>query len=96
MQSNNKHRPFSMVGFVTSDKMDKTRVVVVEKVLKHSKYDKPVKRKIKYKAHDEENQSHVGDKVEIVISRPMSREKRWRISNILGKAEKPLDKVEAA
>ncbi len=85
-----------MVGFVASDKMDKTRVVVVEKVLKHTKYAKPVKKKIKYKVHDEQNQSHIGDRVEIVISRPMSKEKRWRISNILGKVGKNLDKVEAA
>jgi small subunit ribosomal protein S17 len=85
-----------MIGFVASDKMDKTRVVIVEKVLKHTKYAKPVKKKIRYKVHDEQNQSHLGDKVEIVIARPMSREKRWRISGIVEKAKTDLDKGEAA
>ena len=83
MPDNNKQQSFSMIGIVDSDRMDKTRVIVVEKRLRHPKYSKPVKRKVRYKAHDEQNQSHRGDKVEIVLSRPMSRGKRWRISKII-------------
>jgi len=93
MQSN-KHKPFSMIGIVASDKMDKTRVVVVEKMLKHPKYRKLVMRKRKYKAHDENNQTHAGDKVEIVLSRPMSREKRWLITKIIEKAQVNFGKGE--
>ena len=70
MENNNKRKPFSMTGFVASDRMNKTRIVIVEKTLKHTRYDKAVKKKIRYKAHDEQNQSHIGDKVEIVITRP--------------------------
>jgi small subunit ribosomal protein S17 len=86
MQNNKKQRSFSMIGIVTSDRMNKTRVIVVEKRLEHTKYKKPVKRRVKYKAHDERNESHRGDKVEIIITRPMSREKRWRVSRIIEKA----------
>ena len=85
-----------MIGFVVSDRMDKTRVVVVEKRLKHTTYGKPVKKVIKYKAHDEHNASHTGDKVEIVITRPVSREKRWRIAGIIEKAAAGADKAGAA
>lgn len=92
MQSNDKKKPFSMLGVVASDKMDKTRVVIVEKKLRHTSYDKPVKRRIRYKAHDEQNQSHTGDRVEIVISRPVSREKRWRIARIIGNNPADLGK----
>ncbi len=96
MQNNNKQRSFSMTGVVASDTMDKTRVIVVEKRLRNPKYRKPVKKRIKYKAHDERNESRRGDKVEIVITRPISREKRWRISRIIEKAPVGLDRGEAA
>ncbi|MGC8578607.1 MAG: 30S ribosomal protein S17 [bacterium] len=96
MQNSNKTKPFSMIGFVASDRMDKTRVIVVEKMLKHPKYGKPIRKKIKYKAHDDNNQTHVGDKVEIALSRPMSREKRWRITKVIEKAQPNLDKGEMA
>ncbi len=72
-----------MIGIVDSDRMDKTRVIIVEKRLRHPKYDKPVKRKVRYKAHDENNKSHKGDTVEIVLCGPLSRDKRWRISRII-------------
>ncbi len=85
-----------MIGIVVSDRMNKTRVVIVEKMLKHTKYDKPVKRRIRYKAHDEQNQSHSGDRVEIVITKPMSRGKRWRISRIIEKALADIGSVEVA
>lgn len=96
MQSDTTKKPFSMTGVVVSDRMNKTRVVVIEKVLRHSRYAKAVKKKIRYKAHDEQNQSHLGDKVEIVLARPMSRDKRWRIASIVAKAETDLTKEGAA
>ncbi len=92
----NRKQPFSMIGIVANNKMDKTRVVVVEKRLRHTKYNKPVKRTIRYKAHDEQNQSQKGDIVEIVFSRPISREKRWRISKIIKKAPVAVGKGETA
>jgi len=72
-----------LVGVVVGDKMDKTRVVVVERRLSHSKYGKYMTRRAKYKAHDEKNEYRVGDRVEIVESRPLSREKRWRVERLL-------------
>ncbi len=77
-----------LVGVVIGDKMDKTRVVVVERRLAHSKYGKYMTRRTKYKAHDEKNEYHVGDRVEIIESRPLSREKRWRVQRLL---ERPQD-----
>jgi small subunit ribosomal protein S17 len=72
-----------LVGVVVGDKMDKTRVVVVERRLAHGKYGKYLTRRAKYKAHDEKNEFRVGDRVEIIESRPLSREKRWRIERLL-------------
>lgn len=76
-----------LVGRVTSDKMDKTVVVVVERTVRHSLYGKVLRRVKKYKAHDEQNECKVGDQVCIVESRPISREKRWRVAEILERAE---------
>jgi len=72
-----------LVGIVTSDKMDKTVVVKVDKLVKHPVYGKYLKRSEKYKAHDENNTCVVGDKVLISEARPLSRDKRWRVSEIL-------------
>jgi small subunit ribosomal protein S17 len=72
-----------LVGVVVGDKMNKTRVVVVERRLAHGKYGKYMTRRAKYKAHDEKNEFRVGDRVEIIESRPLSREKRWRIERLL-------------
>lgn len=72
-----------LVGFVTSDKMDKTVVVKVDTLVKHPVYGKYLKRSEKYKAHDENNTCVVGDKVLISEARPLSRDKRWRVSEIL-------------
>lgn len=72
-------------GVVTSDKMDKTVVVKVEKLVKHPTYKKYIKRRVTYKAHDEQNQCGIGDKVTIVETRPLSRDKRWRVREILEK-----------
>ncbi|HSN66054.1 MAG TPA: 30S ribosomal protein S17, partial [Fusibacter sp.] len=65
------------VGFVTSDKMDKTIVVTVEEFIRHPLYGKRVKRTKKFKAHDEENTCGIGDKVRIMETRPLSKDKRW-------------------
>ncbi len=74
------------VGIVVSDKMDKTRVVVVETLVQHPRYKKYVKRRKKFYAHDEQNESRVGDLVQIMETRPLSKLKRWRIVKILRKA----------
>jgi small subunit ribosomal protein S17 len=73
----------TLIGIVTSDKMDKTRVVVVERRLSHAKYGKYMTSRAKYKAHDEQNQYKVGDRVMIVESRPLSRDKRWRVEKLI-------------
>lgn len=74
-----------LVGVVTSDKMDKTVVVKVDDIVKHPVYKKYMKRKVTFKAHDENNACATGDKVMIVESRPMSKDKRWRVREILEK-----------
>lgn len=73
------------VGIVVSDKMDKTVVVKVDNLIKHPVYKKTIKRRVTYKAHDEQNSCSVGDKVLIVETRPLSRDKRWRVREILEK-----------
>ena len=75
-----------MVGTVTSNKMDKTVVVSVETNVKHPKYGKIVKRTYKLKAHDEENVCQIGDKVKVMETRPLSKDKRWRVVEIVEKA----------
>jgi len=72
-----------LVGRVTSNKMDKTVVVLVERKVRHPLYGKVVRRTKKYKAHDELNECQIGDEVRIVESRPLSREKRWRVTEIV-------------
>jgi len=74
-------------GQVVSDKMDKTVVVAVETLKRHPLYKKAVKRSKKYKAHDEGNACKVGDKVKIVETRPLSKEKRWRVTEIMSRRE---------
>jgi len=74
-------------GRVVSDKMDKTVVVRVERLVRHPRYEKVLRQTKKYKAHDEENVCRVGDVVRIVESRPLSHEKRWRVEEILKRAE---------
>jgi len=73
----------SMVGTVTSNKMDKTVVVAVERLGRHPLYKKVVKSQKKFKAHDAENACRIGDVVRIVESRPLSKEKRWVVEEIL-------------
>ncbi len=76
----------TFVGQVVSDKMQKTVVVVVERLVRHPRYDKMVKRRSKFKAHDEGNQCRVGDVVSIMETRPLSKDKRWRVVEVLKKA----------
>jgi small subunit ribosomal protein S17 len=80
-----RHRK-TRIGFVVSDKMDKTVVVEVARRIKHAVYGKFLKRRERYQAHDENNESKVGDQVMIEETRPMSRHKRWRIKSTLKKA----------
>ncbi|EPR10165.1 MULTISPECIES: 30S ribosomal protein S17 [Ruminiclostridium] len=75
------------VGKVVSNKMDKTIVVAIETSVKHPLYGKIVKRTYKLKAHDEENQCQIGDKVKVMETRPLSKEKRWRLVEIVEKAQ---------
>jgi small subunit ribosomal protein S17 len=74
-------------GIVISDKMDKTIVVRVERLVKHPVFHKYIKRYVKYKAHDENNDCKTGDRVMISESRPLSKEKRWRMIQIVEKAQ---------
>ena len=74
------------VGVVVSDKMNKTRVVAVDRSFRHARYQRVVKRTSRFKAHDERNESHVGDRVLIIETRPLSKDKRWRIKEILQRA----------
>jgi len=77
----------TMVGMVVSDRMEKTRVVVVQRLVKHPLYQKYIRRRSRYKVHDETNSCRVGDRVMIVETRPLSREKRWRVKEILERAQ---------
>ena len=75
------------VGKVVSDKMDKTVVVVIVDNVKHPLYKKIIKNTVKFKAHDENNECRIGDRVEIMETRPLSKDKRWRVTNIIEKAK---------
>ncbi|NIS38244.1 30S ribosomal protein S17 [Candidatus Saccharibacteria bacterium] len=74
-------------GTVVSDKMEKTAVVAVEQLIKHPLYKKYVKRTSKFKAHDDQNECRIGDKVKIMETRPLSKTKRWRVVEVLEKAK---------
>ena len=73
----------TMVGTVVSDRMDKTIVVLVQRLVKHPLYQKYIRRRKRYKVHDEKNDCHPGDRVLIMETRPLSREKRWRVKEVL-------------
>ena len=75
-----------LVGTVVSDKMDKTAVVQVERLVKHPLYKKYIRRRNKFAAHDNDNSCNIGDKVMITESRPISKLKRWRVIDIIEKA----------
>ena len=74
-------------GLVVSDKMDKTVVVAIVDNVKHPLYKKIVKRTVRLKAHDENNECRVGDRVSVMETRPLSKDKRWRVVNIIEKAK---------
>lgn len=76
-----------MIGTVTSNKMDKTVVVAVQTSVSHKVYGKTVKRTYKLKAHDEENACQIGDKVKVMETRPLSKDKRWRVVEVIEKAD---------
>ncbi len=75
------------VGQVISDKMDKTVVIAVERLVRHNLYGRIIKLTTKLKAHDETNECRVGDKVKVMETRPLSKDKRWRVVSILEKAK---------
>ena len=75
------------VGKVVSDKMDKTVVVAIVDNVKHPLYKKIIKRTVKLKAHDENNECRIGDRVEVMETRPLSKDKRWRVTTIIEKAQ---------
>ena len=77
----------TQVGLVTSDKIDKTVVVSIKDRVQHPLYKKIVNRTVKIKAHDEKNECGVGDKVLIMETRPLSKDKRWRVAEIIEKAK---------
>ncbi len=83
-QERNKRK--QRVGTVVSDKMDKTIVIAVTEHVRHPLYKKYIKRTVKMKAHDEENACGIGDRVRVMETRPLSREKRWRLVEIIEKA----------
>ncbi|WP_138204934.1 30S ribosomal protein S17 [Haloimpatiens lingqiaonensis] len=82
-RSNRKTR----IGRVVSDKMDKTIVVAVETKVRHPLYGKTINRTTKFKAHDENNEANINDRVEIMETRPLSKDKRWRLVQIVEKAK---------
>ncbi len=76
-----------MTGKVISDKMEKTVVVAVESLVRHPLYQRTIRRTKNFKAHDENNSCHVGDKVKVMETRPLSKDKRWRVVEILEKSK---------
>ena len=76
-------RRATKLGVVTSAKMDKSVVVQVDRIVKHKRYKRYIKRSAKFMAHDEQGRCHLGDTVEIVESRPLSARKRWRVSRVV-------------
>lgn len=90
-----RERRKKLTGFVVSDKMDKTVVVRVETSKRHRLYHKVIKHVVKYKAHDENNECRVGDRVLIVECRPLSKEKTWLVERIMQTAQSEPQLVEA-
>ena len=82
-----RNRRKTKVGIVVSDKMDKTIVVTIEDNVRHPLYKKIIKRTVKLKAHDEKNECGIGDRVRVMETRPLSKDKRWRVVEIIEKAK---------
>lgn len=87
IMEDNRNERKERTGEVVSDKMDKTRVVVIERTFSHPLYGKTVRRSSRIKVHDENNESHVGDTVRVMETRPISKEKRWRLVEIVERAK---------
>ena len=83
----NRNLRKTRVGMVVSDKMDKTIVVAIRENVRHPVYDKVIRRTYRLKAHDENNECGIGDKVEVMETRPLSKDKRWRLVKIVEKAK---------
>ena len=83
-------------GVVVSNKMAKTVVVVVERLVRHGQYQKYLRQRERYKAHDEKNQCQVGDRVRLIETRPLSRDKRWAVQAILSRNEALADAITTA
>jgi small subunit ribosomal protein S17 len=83
------------VGVVTSDKMNKTRRVEIPRLVKHPRYGKYIRRRTICHVHDEQNESHEGDTVEIMESRPLSKTKHWRLVRVVSKVKRGLPRVDA-
>ncbi|MGH7796024.1 MAG: 30S ribosomal protein S17 [Candidatus Binatia bacterium] len=83
-------------GLVVSDRMQKTVVVSVERTVSHPRYKKILRRRTRVKAHDEKSECHVGDRVLIVECRPLSRDKRWRVSKVLERAQTMAEETQSA
>lgn len=83
----NRNLRKTRTGTVVSDKMDKTIVVAVKDSVKHPLYKKIIKRTVKFKAHDESNECGIGDRVQIMETRPISKDKRWRLVKVIEKAK---------
>ena len=84
---NERNMRKTQIGKVVSDKMDKTIVVAIEDSVRHPLYNKIVKRTVKFKAHDENNEAGIGDRVKVMETRPLSKDKRWRLVEIIEKAK---------
>ena len=85
--SENRGRRKTRIGIVTSDKMDKTITVKIDRVMEHPLYQRVIRRSVKIKAHDENGEAGIGDKVRLMETRPLSKQKRWRLVEILEKAK---------
>jgi small subunit ribosomal protein S17 len=96
-EANERGKRRSEIGVVTSDKMNKTRRVEIPRLVKHPRYGKYIRRRTICHVHDENNESHLGDTVEIMETRPLSKTKCWRLVRIVTKApEQPVHHVQAA
>ncbi|MAF91321.1 MAG: 30S ribosomal protein S17 [Bdellovibrionaceae bacterium] len=87
MATNERGKPNQVTGVVVSDKMDKTIAVKVSRMVKHKRYGKYIRRSTVFKAHDEQNSAKAGDKVLITESRPLSKTKSWKLSQVIEKAK---------
>jgi small subunit ribosomal protein S17 len=87
LTSTDRGRRKTKIGIVISDKMEKSRVIAVERFLRHPLYNKFVRKTSKFMVHDEKNESHIGDTIRIMETRPLSKRKRWRLVEIVEKAK---------